>query len=104
MRYSGEAGALEEIHEIRGACHKRFKTRAQAEAFIEDWKESFADVWHREMKRALDRGLRPRDMKLSIEGILHEGGEDEIAEELTKQFDTKLGLHDEKSIEKSTKH
>ena len=51
------------------------------------------------MRRTLDRGLRPCDMKLSIEGISQEGGEDEIAEELTK-----LGLHDEKSIEKSTKH
>ena len=59
MRYSGKTGALEEIHEITGACHKRFKTRAQAEAFIEDWKESFADVWRREVRRALDRGLRP---------------------------------------------
>lgn len=56
MPYSGETGALEDIDEITGACHKRFKTRAQAEAFIEDWKESFADVWRQEVRRALDRG------------------------------------------------
>ena len=43
-------------------------------------------------------------MKLSVEEILHEGGEDEIAEELTKQFDTELELHDEKSIKKFIKH
>ena len=43
-------------------------------------------------------------MKLSIEGILHKGGEDEITEELTKPFDIKLGLYNEKSIEKSTEY
>jgi hypothetical protein len=92
MRCSGRTGALEEIHEISGACHKRFKTEAQAEAFIEGWKESFAEVWSREMKKALDRGLRPRDMKLSMEGILYDGGKDRAAEDITKQLDTKLRL------------
>jgi viroplasmin and RNaseH domain-containing protein len=33
-----------EVKEITGACYKRFRTRSQAEAFIEDWEESFADV------------------------------------------------------------
>jgi hypothetical protein len=46
---------LEQIHEISSACHKRFKTEAQAEAFIEDWEESFADVLRVEVKKALDR-------------------------------------------------
>jgi hypothetical protein len=71
---------------------------AQAEAFIEDWKESFADVWRREVKKGLDRGLQPLDMKFSIEGILHEGGEDSVAdvEDIAKQFDTKLELDGEK--------
>ena len=81
MCCSGKIGALEETHEISSACHKRFKTKAQAEVFIDDWKESFADVWRREVKNALDWGFRPRDMKLSIEGILHEGTED-----FAKQF------------------
>jgi len=44
------------------------------------------------VKQGLDRGLRPRDMKLSIEGLLHEGGEETIEEDIVKQFDTKLGL------------
>jgi hypothetical protein len=83
---------LEEIHEIPGACFKRFKTMAQAEAFIEDWKESFADVWRREVKMALDRGLRPRNMKLSVEGILHKRNEDSVPEDIAKKLDTKLRL------------
>ena len=45
-------------------------TRPQAEAFIEDWKESFADVWRRAIRQGLDQGLRPRDMKLSVQDIL----------------------------------
>lgn len=92
MRYSGETGGLEEIDEISGACHKRFKTNGQAEAFIEDWKESFAGVWGREMKKALDQGLRPWDMKLSMEGVLHAEGEDSCTKDITKQLDTKLRL------------
>jgi hypothetical protein len=67
---------MEQIHKISGACHKRFKTEAQAEAFIEDWNESFADALRIEVKKELDRGLKPRDMKLSVRGVLDEGSED----------------------------
>ncbi len=59
------------MKEVSGACHKRFRTRSQAEAFIEDWKDSFADVWRRKIREALDQGLKPCDMKLSVEGILY---------------------------------
>jgi hypothetical protein len=59
------------VKEVSGACHKRFRTRSQAEAFIEDWKDSFADVWRRKIREALDQGLKPCDMKLSVEGILY---------------------------------
>lgn len=59
------------MKEISGACHKRFKTRPQAEAFIKDWRDSYADVWRRVIREGLDQGLRPCDMKLSVEGILH---------------------------------
>jgi hypothetical protein len=38
------SGTEPEVKDISGACHKRFRTRAQAEAFVEDWKESYADV------------------------------------------------------------
>ena len=82
---------MEEIHEIVGACHKRFKTKVQAEAFIEDWKQSFADVWRREVKNALDGGFRPTYMKLSIEGILHKDN-DNIMEDLARRVDKQLGL------------
>lgn len=74
MENSGNTGAETEVDEVSGACHKRFRTRAQAEAFIEDWKEAFADVWRRAIKKGLDQGLRPRDMKLIVEDVLHEAG------------------------------
>ena len=67
---SGPSGSELEVKEAKYACHKKFRTRDQAEAFIEDWKESFADVWRRTIREGLDRGLRPNDMKLSIDGIL----------------------------------
>lgn len=70
------------VKDISGACYKRFKTRSQAEAFIEDWKDSFADVWRRVVREGLDQGLRPCDMKLSVEGILHR------PEEQTEAADT----------------
>jgi hypothetical protein len=69
-----------EVKEIIGACYKRFRTRSQAEAFIEDWEESFADVWRRAAREGLDQGLRPRDTKVSVEGILHETDEQKQAE------------------------
>ena len=72
MRCSGENGSLEEIHEFPGACHKRFRTEAQAQAFIEDWKESYADVWRSEVKKALERGFQPKDTKFGVENILQE--------------------------------
>ncbi|KAE8395827.1 hypothetical protein BDV23DRAFT_144886 [Aspergillus alliaceus] len=54
-----------------GACYKHFRTRAQAEAFIEDWKNAYADVCRREIKAELDRGFRPPNMKLNLD-ILRE--------------------------------
>ncbi|KAF2180400.1 hypothetical protein K469DRAFT_592652, partial [Zopfia rhizophila CBS 207.26] len=96
MRLLIKTGALEEIHEISGACQKRFRTKAQLDAFIEDWKESFAEVWSRAVKEELDQGIKPRDMKLSIEGLMHEGGEETVVENIAKQFDTKLGLDETK--------
>ena len=64
-----------EVKYVSGECHKRFRTLDQAEAFIEDWKETFADVYRGAIKDALDRGFRPNNMKLSTEGILHKSGE-----------------------------
>ena len=67
------------MKDISGACYKRFRTRSQAEDFIKDWKDSFADVWRREIREALDQGLKPCDMKLSLEDILY--GPDKQTEE-----------------------
>lgn len=44
----------------------------QAEAFIEDGNDSFANVWRRARREGLDQDLRPGDIKLSVEGILYE--------------------------------
>lgn len=52
ITYSGASEALEGIHEVNGACHKRFRTKEQAEASIEDLKETYAEVWRREMKQS----------------------------------------------------
>lgn len=93
---SGTTGSELEVKEISGACHKRFRTRAQAEAFVEDWKESFADVWRRAIREGLDQGLRPRDMKLSVEGILHgTDGQTEPADVLDEVKLDKLSLKEE---------
>jgi hypothetical protein len=32
------------ITEEKGSCHKRFRTIAQAEAVIEDWKETYTEI------------------------------------------------------------
>jgi hypothetical protein len=46
----------------------------QAKAFIEDWKRTFADVYHGAIKEALDQDFRPDNMELSVKGILHKSG------------------------------
>lgn len=79
-----------------GACHKRFRTRSQAEAFIEDWKDSLADVWREEIKNGLDQGLRPRNMKFSAEDILIRHDEQtEDADALDKLKLDKLSFKEE---------
>lgn len=76
---SGETGAEKEVDKVDGSCHKRFRTRAQAEAFIEEWKEAFAEIWSKKIREALDEGYRPRDadafrphkMRQTIDSFLH---------------------------------
>lgn len=92
MRLSGKKETREQVHEISGACHKRFKTKVQAEAFIEDWKEAFAEVWRLEIKRALDRGHKPRNMRISIDGILGERRDDDDVEDLAEHLGNRLEL------------
>ena len=83
---------MEEIHEVSGACHKRFRTREQAEAFMEDWIKTYAEVWRREMKKKLNQGFRPYDMKLDTEGVLRIGNEDPTIEAISRRFDSVISL------------
>lgn len=71
---------------FRGACHKRFRTLAQAEAFIADWVEMDAYV-KAKIKKELSDGHRPAKMKgLPVELTLKTGasndGEDELTDDL----------------------
>lgn len=52
------------------ACFEGFRTEEEASDFIEDWKDAYADVWRREIRRGLDNGWRPRDMAFEIEAVL----------------------------------
>src|SRR6185312_10233700 len=71
-KQSGEGGSEPKITEVPGACHKRFRTQDQAQAFIEDWKQALADVYREAIKTALDKGFRQSDLKLSVESFPHE--------------------------------
>jgi len=83
---------LEEIHEVPGACYKRFRTQEQAEAFIEDWKEAYAEIWRRAVKEGLDKGLRPQDMKLNTQEILRGASRVLDMEEMSRRFDSVISL------------
>ncbi|KAF2703981.1 hypothetical protein K504DRAFT_463056 [Pleomassaria siparia CBS 279.74] len=76
--WSGEDGALKAVREMPGACHKRFRTEAQALAFIEDWKEAYAEVVRRAVIEQLDRGLRPQNIYLDVGGLFYEGRRDSV--------------------------
>ena len=83
---------MEEIHEVPGACYKRFRTQKQAEAFIEDWKEAYAEIWRRAVKEGLDKGLRPQDMKLNTQEILRGASRVLDMEEMSRRFDSVISL------------
>ena len=59
-KFRGENGSEKEVTEEKGSCHNQFRAMAQAEAFIEDWKETYAEIWREMIKAALYRGYRPR--------------------------------------------
>jgi len=46
-----------------GACHKHFRTEAQAKSFITDWIEMLACVAKANIKKALLAGHRPAHMQ-----------------------------------------
>jgi hypothetical protein len=86
---SGENGALKGVSGVSGACYKFFQTKAHAEAFIEDWKESYAEVVRQAVRKRLDEGLRPQDMSLNVEGLLQEVCQ---VESLAEELGSQLGL------------
>ncbi|CEJ82771.1 hypothetical protein VHEMI02819 [[Torrubiella] hemipterigena] len=67
--FCGEDGCKCQVEQAPGACHQRFRTRQQADAFREDWNESVAYIYYKEIKKALDEGKRPLDMKFDISGL-----------------------------------
>jgi hypothetical protein len=73
-----------------GACHKCFRTRAQAEAFIEDWKTTYANLMHEKMKRKLDAGYRPVDMKMDLSNLLKPNSSDKASEDATIKVERML--------------
>ncbi|KAH8691794.1 hypothetical protein BGW36DRAFT_386330 [Talaromyces proteolyticus] len=80
--YHGEFGAEAKVNEFSGSCHKAFRTRAQAEAFIEDWKDTYAEIWRRDIRKALDQGLRPENMKVQVEKILSSQESSDLSDKL----------------------
>ncbi|KAK1688953.1 hypothetical protein BDP55DRAFT_655668 [Colletotrichum godetiae] len=67
--WRGQTQALSQLHEAPGACCKKFKTKEQAEEFIEEWKQAVADVLLRSIREALDQGMRPKDMSLDVSDL-----------------------------------
>jgi hypothetical protein len=69
---------------VDGACHKRFSSKDQAETFIEDWKTAYAEVIGEEVKKALDRGCRPRDMEMDVKGLFTNTSKEEVMDKIVK--------------------
>lgn len=65
---------------------------AQAEAFIEDWKASYAEIWYESIKDALDRGFRPREMGFSIEKFLYKPIISTEIDDIVKKTEKQLSL------------
>ncbi|CAI6226428.1 unnamed protein product [Periconia digitata] len=88
----GDKGAFEETDKAPYACHKHFRTEAQAEAFIEDWKEAYAEVIYRAVKEGFSKGMKPRDLKLNLVESLFEEPSDHDIEEIGETFSSQLTL------------
>lgn len=79
---SGSGGAEPEVLHFSGACHKHFRTLAQAEAFMADWKEMSNCV--AKAKKELLNGCRPTKMKVTRVGLsLNTEGGGADSDELT---------------------
>jgi hypothetical protein len=86
--YIGRDGAKPEVEKFKGACHKHFRTRAQAEAFIEDWKSAVVDVYQKMIRASLDNGNRPPNMRLTVNSLFQESDNttEEVDEEVTNEM------------------
>lgn len=71
---------------VEGACHERFNSKEQAESFIQDWKTAYAEVIREEVKKALDRGCRPRDMKMDVKGLFMETSKEDAMDKIVEDF------------------
>ena len=60
---SGNGGTEPEVVNFPGACHKHFRTEAQAKSFISDWIEMFACVAKANIIKDLLAGHRPAHMQ-----------------------------------------
>ncbi|RAL15895.1 RNase H1/viroplasmin domain-containing protein [Aspergillus homomorphus CBS 101889] len=71
-----------QVKDYPHACHKRFATRAQAQAFIRDWEESHADICRGDAIDKLGKGLRPTDLESNFHDLqLCQG--DDLSEGIT---------------------
>lgn len=64
--YSGKKGSEREVHEVSGNCHKFFRSQEQAEAFLEDWKQTVVDLYCTSMMKALNGGRRPQTIDFDV--------------------------------------
>lgn len=74
---------------MSGSCYKRFRTQQQAEDFIKDWKQTVASLYLAAIKKALDEGLRPKDMKFRVDDMFNLTSTDSDGSEETMR--NKLG-------------
>lgn len=91
---SGEPCAESKVNHFSGSCHKAFRKRAQAEAFIEDWKDTYAELWRREIRNALDQGFRPEDMKVQVKKILSPQKSKDLSDKFSTLCKGRIGLCD----------
>jgi hypothetical protein len=83
---------------------------AQAEAFIEDWKETYAQIWYEIIKNALDRGhrplnsdaFRPHKMGSIINLSLCEAGGCSEVDDVAEMTKSQLSLQDNRTNDKKS--
>ena len=76
--------------QFSGACHKHFRTEAQAKSFISDWIEMFACVAKANIKKGLLDGHRPSHMQEWSLQFEWTKDTDEVKSELTDTAELSL--------------